>query len=73
MEYRFSKENFMKNAPSNIKKRLKSLLDDIENLKVDFSENSNYGTLEVDLYGTKYEVYPVYKEWCRTIEQLKLI
>lgn len=73
MECRFSKENFMKNAPSNIKNRLKYLLDDIENLKVDFSENSNYGTVEVDLYGVIHVVYPVYKEWCNITEQLKLL
>jgi len=73
MEYRFDKEKFMKNAPSNIKKRLKHCIDDIENLKVDFSENSNYGTIEFSLCGTEYEVYPVYKEWCSTMEQLKLI
>lgn len=68
MSYRFSKEKFIKNAPSNIKKRVKYLLDDIENLKVDFSKNSHFGTLEVDLYGVTHELYPVYKEWCKETE-----
>lgn len=73
MRYKFNKEKFQRNAPANIKTRLKYLLDDLENLEVDFSENNNYGTLIVNLHGIRNEVYPVYKEWCTIEEQLKLI
>lgn len=73
MRYKFNKEKFQRNAPANIKIRLKYLLDDLENLEVDFSENANYGTLIIDSYGIRNEVYPVYKEWCTIEEQLKLI
>lgn len=72
MKYKFNRECFMKNAPSNIKTRLKYLLNDIENLEVDFSEG-DYGSFKVDLYGVTNELYPVYKEWCITEEQLKII
>lgn len=60
MVYRFNKENFNKNAPKNIKEKLKYLLDDIDNLVVDFSLGEN-GTLDVSLYGEVYEIYPVKK------------
>lgn len=72
MVYRFNKENFNKNAPKNIKEKLKYLLDDIDNLVVDFSLGEN-GTLDVSLYGEVYEIYPVKKEWCSIEEQLRII
>ena len=72
MVYRFNKENFNKNAPKNIKEKLKYLLDDIDNLAVDFSLGEN-GTLDVSLYGTVYELYPVKKEWCIIEEQLRIV
>lgn len=72
MVYRFNKENFNKNAPKNIKEKLKHLLDDIDNLVVDFSLGEN-GTCDVNLYGTVYELYPVKKEWCIIEEQLRIV
>lgn len=73
MIFKFSKDKFLKNAPSNIKNKARYVLDDIENKVVDFSEDAKYGTLEFDLYGVGYELYPVLKEWCSTEEQLKLM
>lgn len=72
MIFKFSKNKFLKNAPSNIKTRLNFLLNDIENLEVDFHEGE-CGTLKVKLHDVKYELYPVYKEWCVSEEQLKII
>lgn len=73
MRYKFNKEKFQRNAPANIKTRLKYLLDDLENLEVDFTKDNIHGTVSVNLHGVEHELYPVYKEWCTIEEQLKLI
>lgn len=70
--YRFSKEKFSKNAPRKVKEKLKYILDDIDNLVVNFNSGEN-GTCDVDWYGTIYELYPVKKEWCIVEEHFKLI
>lgn len=73
MVYRFNKEKFNKNASANIKKKLKYLLDDLENLVVDFSNDGVNGTLDINLYGVVHELYPVKKEWCSIEEQLRIV
>lgn len=73
MIYRFNKEKFNENASANIKKKLKYLLDDLENLVVDFSNDEVNGTLDINLYGVVHGLYPVKKEWCNIEEQLRII
>lgn len=73
MVYRFNKEKFNKNASVNIKKKLKYLLDDLENLVVDFSNDGLNGTVDINLYGVVHELYPVKKEWCIIEEQLRIV
>lgn len=73
MVYRFNKEKFNKNASVNIKKKLKYLLDDLENLVVDFSNDGVNGTVDINLYGVVHELYPVKKEWCIIEEQLRIV
>lgn len=77
MIYRFNKEIFNKNADKYTKKifsKHKDHLDCINGLEVNFKENDRFGTIEeYELNGEKYYLYPVYKEWCSTEEQLSLI
>lgn len=62
---KFSKDNFNKYAPSNIKKTLKSRLDLIDGLQVDFDFDDKYGTIQYEFNGEKEYLYPVDKKWCK--------
>ncbi|MBU3195670.1 hypothetical protein KPL26_03205 [Clostridium algidicarnis] len=72
MEYRFSKENFMKNATKTTKKLLRNHVDILNRMKVTF--NGKFGEIEeYTVDGEEFCLYPVYKEWCSATEQLKLL
>lgn len=60
---KFSKENFLKNAPALVERQLKSHLDILDGTDVAF--NGEYG--EIPKYfadGQEYYLYPVDKSWC---------
>lgn len=63
---RFSKKMFLKNAPMEIRRRLKGDLDVLDGMKVMFDRGCGTGGL-IPLYfsGTQeYCLYPVEEEWC---------
>lgn len=65
--YIFNKENFNKAATGTIKSRVKNYLDVVEGLEVKFNE-SEYGYLDFKQNGEEFEIYPVYKEWCKEVK-----
>lgn len=62
---KFSKENFINNAPLNVRKTLKDRLDILDNLEVDFDFDDRYGTINYKYSGQDECLYPIYKEWCK--------
>ena len=66
---RFSKEKFYKYAPVNVRKALKSRLDFIDGLQVDFDFDDKHGTIQYEYKGEKEYLYPVDKKWCKESEE----
>lgn len=62
---RFSKENFNKYAPVNVRKNLKDRLDILDNLQVDFDFDDKFGTVKYKYNGQDEYLYPVHKKWCK--------
>ena len=63
---KFSKENFLKNAPSGIKRQIKEHLDTLDGLEVTFDGSfGRDGYIPQYFYnGLEYYLYPVCKSWC---------
>jgi len=68
----FSKEEFIKNAPTGIKRQLGNHIDVLDGKEVVFKNGDQYGMIpQYFENGQKYYLYPVYKSWCiEKIEQL---
>lgn len=58
---------FRKNAPKHIQKILSKHIDVLNGKEVAFDEQ--YGTSEPYVFeGQEFELYPVYKDWCREVK-----
>lgn len=74
----FCKENFKKNAPSNIKRSLpREHLDVLDNTHVEFHDGDRFGVIpryyvENDRGINSFYLYPVDKDWCRKESQINL-
>lgn len=62
----FSKEEFLKNASKDLKKKLKDHLDDLDGKEVEFdSDYGQDGCITQYFHGEReYYLYPVYRSWC---------
>lgn len=61
----FSRKKFETNAPVSVRKTLKSHLDALDGLAVDFSKDTKNGTIpKYEAEGQEWYLYPVYPEWC---------
>lgn len=66
MKMKFSKKEFLKNAPVGIKRQLKDHIDILDGVEVIF--DGKYGPygyiLQYFANELEYHLYPVYKCWC---------
>lgn len=63
---KFSKEEFLKNAPSGVKRQLNNHLDILDGLEVEFDgKYGKYGYIKrYFVNGQEHWLYPVCKNWC---------
>ena len=62
---KFSKENFLKNAPALVKRQLKDHLDILDGMEVTFEFDDKWGLIpQYFVEGQEYYLYPVDKGWC---------
>lgn len=60
---KFSKEKFLKNAPADVKRKLKRHVDVLDGTEAVFE--GEYGHIpQYSVDGQQYYLYPVYKSWC---------
>lgn len=71
MIFRFSKEQFMKNAPKNIRRILSPHINVLNGMEVKFNEE--FGEIEEYIVdGEKFSLYPIYEDWCKLSTQMSL-
>ncbi|MCF3942187.1 hypothetical protein [Oceanobacillus alkalisoli] len=75
----FDKQQFKKNAPSNIKRSIpQSHLDVLDGMEVTFKDSDKFGWIEHyevppnERGITNFYLYPVDKEWCNNQGQMNL-
>lgn len=64
----FSKIKFLEEADGFTKRLYSPFLNDIDGKEVDFGDKA-YGTIHIN---NEEHIYPVYKEWCTDVSQMKL-